>query len=301
MAGAALSSAKRAARRVCAAIAAALALAAGAAAQQAEIDRSPVPGLEGRYLGIGSAQGMTVEITDAGETPEGRFRDSNGVEAPIGGGWREGGLEALLNFPGRPVYARMVPSGPGMQMTVLPLDAEGNPLRRQARSLAFLREGVEPPERPELYQNAPDRAGRETDPDVFLASYQYWTPEGVAKGFDNIGTRYRTMIRLFPQLHADVLWKLCEAESQRGLLAEALRGQGADCPEIAGLVRRLQDAGRFSDWKRAVDAEIDALLPAVQCARGYIVKETVCGPASARIAEAAASMETVGSALARWR
>jgi hypothetical protein len=195
----------------------------------------------------------------------------------------------------------MTPAAMGLQMTVLPLDREGRPLRQQARSLAFLREGVEAPEQPELYMDAPARAGQETDPDVFLASYQYWTPEGVARGFDNIGARYRTMIRLFPQLHADVLWKLCRAESQRELLAEALRGQGADCAAIEGTVDRLQETGRFGEWKRAVQAEIDALLPAVQCARGYIVKESVCGPASQRMSEAAVSLETVGTALARWR
>ena len=60
-----LSSLKRIARSCAAALALALA-GAGAAAQEqaAEIDRSPVPALEGRYEGLGSAQGMTVEITD---------------------------------------------------------------------------------------------------------------------------------------------------------------------------------------------------------------------------------------------
>ncbi|MGM0585002.1 MAG: hypothetical protein ACQEUZ_10170 [Pseudomonadota bacterium] len=280
-----------------------LALCAGllfAPAARAQED-APVPSLEGVYVGIGPARGMRVEIRDAGRTPAGRFVDSNGTEAKIGGGWKEGGLEALLNFPGRPIYARFTPAAGGLQMTALPLDPEGNPLRQEARALAFLREGTATPEQPELYQDAPKRAGQETDPDVFLASYQYWTPDGVARGFDNIGARYRTMIRLFPQLHADVLWKLCGAQEQHGLLAEALRGQGASCADIEATVTRLQEAGRFAEWKGAVQSEIETLMPAVQCARGYIVKESVCGPASARMAEAAASLETVGGALARWR
>ena len=149
--------------------------------------------------------------------------------------------------------------------------------------------------------NAPSRPGQEIDPDVFLASYQFWEPEGVANGFDNIGARYRTVLRMFPQIHADVLWKLCQAQTQRGLLAEALRGQGAGCAEIQATVARLQDGGRFSDWKAAVDREISQLMPAVQCSRGYIVKESVCGPASKRVAEAATSLETLATVLGRWR
>lgn len=261
----------------------------------------PVPALEGRFVGIGPARGMQVEITDAGQKPAGMFHDSNGVEAEIGGGWKQGGLEALLNFPGRPVFVRLTPSAMGLQMAVLPLDPEGQPLRKQARVLAFLREGVESPEQPALYQDPPKRAGAEIDMDVFLASYQFWPPEGVANGFDNIGPRYRTILRMFPQIHADVLWKLCQADTQQSLLAEALRGQGATCAEIDATLARLQQDGRFGDWKRAVDARIETLMPAVQCARGYVVKPEVCEPASKVVAEAAVSLETLGAVLARWR
>jgi hypothetical protein len=262
--------------------------------------QTPVPALEGRYFGIGSADGMTLSL-EAGRQPSGRFVDSNGTVAEIGGGWRDGGLEALLNFPGRPVWARFDPAPAGVQMTVLPLDAEGRPLQSEARALAFLREGTPVPEQPGLYMDPPLRSDGESDPDVFLASYQFWPPEGVFNGFSQIGARYRTIIRFFPQLHADVLWKLCGAGEQRELLAEALRGQGASCADIEATVTRLQEAGRFAEWKRAVQAEIETLMPAVQCARGYIVKESVCAPASKRVAEAAVSLETVGTLLARWR
>jgi hypothetical protein len=264
--------------------------------------QQPVPALEGAYFGIGSAKGMTLAL-EAGREPSGIFIDSNGIEAEIGGGWRDGGLEALLNFPGRPVWARFDPAPMGVTMTVLPLDPEGRPIETQARILAFLREGTPTPEQPGLYMDPPKRADGESDPDVFLASYQFWPPEGVYNGFSQIGARYRTMIRFFPQVHADVLWKLCEAEGReaQALVAESLRGQGADCAAIAETISRLQSEGRFLEWKRAVSTAIDAMMPSVQCARGYIVKESVCGPASQRIAEAAVSLETVGTLLARWR
>ena len=272
---------------------------APAAAQSAD---APVPALEGRFEGIGPARGMSLAITDVGaRSPGGTFRDSNGVEAELEGGWKQGGLEAVLAFPERQVFVRLTQAALGLQMAVLPLDADGQPQRRQARVLAFLREGVAAPEEPALYQDAPKRPGQELDPDIFLASYQFWPPEGVANGYDNIGARYRTVFRLFPQIHADIMWKLCDADSQRTLLAEALRGQGAGCADLDAAIGALQDNGRFPDWKRAVQAEIDALMPAVQCARGYIVKASVCEPASKRISDAAVSLETLGTLLSRWR
>lgn len=267
----------------------------------AQTDDAPVAALKGTFEGLGTAQGMRIVIDDAGRTPSGRFFDSNGIEAEIGGGWKAGGLEAVLAFPQRAVFVRLAPVSLGLQMTVLPIDGEGKPMPDQRRVLAFLREGVAMPKQPPLYQDPPERADGESDPDVFLQSYQFWPPDGVARGFSQIGPRYRTMIRFFPQLHADVLWKLCDASTGRDLLAESLRGQGADCAAIVGTVERLQREGRFLDWKAAVQREIDLMMPSVQCARGYIVKQEVCEPASRRVAQAAVSMETVAGALARWR
>lgn len=271
----------------------------GASAQ--EVSRDPVPELDGTFEGIGSARGMTLRIDADGRRPGGSFTDSNGTEAEIGGGWRDGGLEFLLNFPGRPVFARAFPAAAGLQLTVIPFGPDGTPRAEESRVLAFVREGTPLPEQSDLIHPAPTRDDAESDPDVFLASYQFWEPDGVVNGFSNIGARYRTILRMFPQVHADVLWKLCRSDARRDLVAEALRGQGADCNAILSTVDRLQKAGRFTEWKRAVAREIDLLLPPVQCARGYIVREEICGPASRRIAEAAVSLETVGLILSRWR
>lgn len=259
------------------------------------------PELQGEFRGIGSARGMTVTIVDAGPEPSGRFVDSNGVEAEIGGGWRDGAIEAVLDFPGRPVVVRLAPVALGLQMAVLPLDAEGRPREAERRLLAFLRDDLQAPQQEALYMEPPARSDGESDPDVFLASYQFWPPDGVSRGFSQIGARYRTLIRFFPQLHADVLWKLCDAPEAREMVAEALRGQGATCADVVATVEQVQRSGRFMAWKRAVQADIDRLLPPVQCARGYVVRPDICEPAAALMAERAVSLETVGGALARWR
>ena len=139
------------------------------------------------------------------------------------------------------------------------------------------------------------------DPDVFLISYEFWPPDGVARGYDNIGPRYQTMLRLFPLVHADVLWKLCQSSARPAALAEALRGQGATCESITRDVEGTLTNGRFEKFKSDVARDKAELMAAVQCSRNYIVKESVCGPASKRMAQAAVEMQTIASALSRYR
>jgi hypothetical protein len=261
--------------------------------------------LGGGYFGIGDAKGMRVEIDKGaeGQDTAGRFIDSNALAAEFGGGWVGTGIEAMLRFPRRAVFIRITEAPSGIFLIALPFDDEGTPIAEQSRRMVFLRDGVRPPEQPELYQSEPDRADRVVDPDVFLASYGFWSPDGVSRGFAAIGARYRTLIRLFPMVHADVLWKLCQAggklaSTQRG---EALRGQGVDCADIVSTVDRLQRVGRFGEWKAAADADAAQLMVTTQCARGYIVKQSVCGPASKQAAAAAVSMQTVAGAIASFR
>lgn len=276
---------------------AAIGFASGATAQTGD---DPIPEMKGVYEGVGPSNGMRIVIDDVDRKPGGTFRDSNGKTADIGGGWKAGGLEAILVFPGRPVFVRITPEALGISMTVLPFDQEGNPDPSQARILGFLKEGLDHPEQPALYQDPPPRSDQETDADVFLVSYQFWPPVGVANGFAQIGNKYRTLIRLFPMLHADVLWKMCQTSVRQDLVAEALRGQGATCGTITAAVDGSMRNGRFAEWKADVKKDIDALFTPIQCARGYIVRAEVCEPASAEIAKAAVSLETIGSKLERW-
>ncbi|SET29456.1 hypothetical protein [Oceanicella actignis] len=257
--------------------------------------------LLGAFEGAGDAQGMRIVVEDAGEVPRGRFIDSNGKEAAFEGRWVEGAIEAPLIFDTRALYIRFEGGPLAATLTAIPLDESGAPRADQARRLAFLREGVKPPEQPAGYQDPPARAGGVMDPDVFLISYEFWPPDGVARGWQAIGPRYRTMTRLFPLVLADVLWKLCQAPGATEGLAEALRGQRVDCAALEAEMDRIQRQGLFARWKADVAAERRALTTMARCARGYVVKEEVCRPAARRAAEAAASMRTVADALAAYR
>lgn len=258
-------------------------------------------GLSGGYNGVGPAEGMRFTVSEQGGKVVGEFRDSNGKTARIDATWVDGGAEAVLPFETRPVFIRILPQSIGAVLIVLPVSPEGKPLQAEARTLTFVRDGVRAPKLPAGYQNPPKKMGLVLDPDVFLISYEFWDPDGVVRGYDAIGPRYQTMLRLFPLAHADVLWKLCSANTRHPALADALRGQGASCESIVRDVERTKTNGRFDAYKADVARERAELLAAVQCSRNYIVKESVCGPASRRMAQAAVEMGTVASALSRYR
>ena len=258
-------------------------------------------GLSGAYDGVGPAEGMSFSIEPKGKKLVGEFRDSNGLSAKIDADWVDGGAEAVLPFETRPVFIRILPESLGAQVIVLPISPEGKPLQNEARTLVFVRKGVDAPRLPKGYQNPPSRFGLTMDPDVFLISYEFWDPDGVARGYDAIGQRYRTMLRLFPMVHADVLWKLCQASQRPEGLADALRGQGIDCSGIVRTVNATRENGKFDAYKKAVGTSKGQLLAAVQCARGYIAKPEVCVPAAQSMSTAAVTMQTVASALSPYR
>jgi hypothetical protein len=258
-------------------------------------------GLSGGYNGVGPAEGMRFTIAPEGKKLVGEFRDSNGATAKIDAEWVDGGAEAVLPFLSRPVFIRILPQSIGAIMIVLPISPEGKPVQAEARTLTFVRDGVKAPKLPQGYQNPPKKMGLVLDPDVFLISYEYWPPDGVVRGYDGIGPRYQTMLRLFPLVHADVLWKMCQSGTRPPGLAEALRGQGATCESIVRDLEGTKTKGRFDAFKADVSREKAELLAAVQCARSYIVKDSVCGPAAKRMAQAAMEMQTIASALSKYR
>jgi hypothetical protein len=258
-------------------------------------------GLSGRYNGVGPAEGMQFSVEPSGDRLVGEFRDSNGATAKIDAGWVDGGAEAVLPFLSRPVFIRILPESIGAVLIVLPISPEGVPMQNEARTLTFVREGMAVPRLPKGYQNPPAKMGLVQDPDVFLISYEFWPPDGVVRGYDAIGPRYQTMLRLFPLVHADVLWKMCLADARPPALAEALRGQGVSCESIVRDIEGAKTKGRFDAYKQDVERDKAELMAAVQCARNYIVKESVCGPASKRVAQAAVAMQTIASALSKYR
>lgn len=257
--------------------------------------------LDGTYLGIDAASGATIRIAPDSDGFSGSFHDAQGRSQNFQADRVEDAAEAVLDMDGQTVLMRMAPLPFGAQVSIIPLRADGTMALEFSRALGFVREGVRLPEKPEVFVEAPRLPGERVAGTAFVESYQFWDPAGVLHGYLGLPERFRTLLRMFPAVQLDVIWKLCLAPDPDRALGLALRGQDVACPEVLDVIARLQRTNRFDDYKAEVDGERVALRTSVQCADGYVASRATCDAAAKRLAEAAVSMRTTGMVLSKYR
>lgn len=255
----------------------------------------------GRYVGIDAAQGMTIELTRSGATARGTLSRPDGSRIRFSGEIVDDSLEASFNEGGRRIYLRLEAEPIGARLVMVPID-DGNQLRvDQTEALAFLREGVDMPTRPDRFLPPPERAVPWIEPRAFVSSYPFWPPRSVALAYEGLEPRYRSVVKLFPVVQADLLWKLCASPERTPGIAEALRGQGLSCNDVNAAFAAMQTGESFDRFKRTVAAEAKALMTTLGCADDLRRTDPACRAAAADTAKRAVSMETAASVLARYR
>ena len=257
--------------------------------------------LVGRYLGVEDAAGAQIDIRPDSEGFRGTFYDAAGRSQRFEADRDGDTAEAVLDMDGRTVLLRMAPLPYGAEVALIPFDAQGRLVIEAGRVLAFVREGVRLPKRPADYLDPPREPGQRIAGNSFLASYEFWDPTGVRNGYLALPERFRVLVRMFPAVQLDVIWKLCLAPGADQALAMALRGQGVACPEVIDTMATLQRAGRFGDYKADVSSEKEVLRTSVRCADGYVESKPVCDAAAAELSRAAVSLRTAATVLARFR
>lgn len=255
----------------------------------------------GRYVGIDAAQGMRVELSVSGSNARGTLIRADGTRTRFSGEVVDDSLEASFTEQGRRVYVRLLAEPIGARLVLVPIDAD-NVLRvDETEAYAFLREGVDLPQRPERFLPPPDRPIPYIEPRAFVSSFPFWPPRSVALAYEGLEPRFRSVIKLYPRVHADLLWKLCASPERTPGIAEALRGQGLNCNEVNTAFRTMQAGAGFGRFKREVVAEAKALMTTLGCADDLRRNDAACRAAAAETARRATAMETAGSVLARYR
>ena len=257
--------------------------------------------LNGRYFGVDDASGATIQIAPDAEGFRGIFFDPLGNSQEFEADRVDDAAEAVLDMDGRTVLLRMAPLPYGAQVSLVPFDGEGNLILQASRSLGFVREGFRLPELPPDFTEAPRQPGQRIAGNAFLVSYQFWEPAGVVNGYNGLPDRFRTLMRMFPAVQLDVIWKLCLAPGAERALAVALRGQGLGCPQVIDGIANVQRAGRFNAYKQEVEAERSSLRMSVRCADGYVESKPDCDAAARTLSEKAVSMQTASMVLQRYR
>lgn len=256
----------------------------------------------GRYIGIDAAAGMAIEMeAPRGGQGRGTLRRADGRTIRFSGDVVGDTLEASFTEDGVRTYLRLLAEPIGALMILVPFDAQNQLRVDQTESLAFIREGVSMPAPPERFLPPPDRPVPYIDPQAFVSSYPFWPPRSVAMAYEGLEPRFRSVVKLYPMVQADLLWKLCASPERTPGIAEALRGQGLTCGEVDGIFRTMQGGDGFDRFKRAVAGEARLLMQTLGCADDRRRNDPACRAAAQETARRATSMETAGTVLARYR
>jgi hypothetical protein len=257
--------------------------------------------LSGVYYGIEDATGTSIEIRPDSEGFVGTFFDAHGNTQGFKADRSGDVAEAVLDMDGRTVLMRMVPLPYGAEVAITPFDAEGHLVIASGRAFNFVRTGLTLPEPGTDFVAAPrDDRGRITA-NSFLASYEFWRPIGVRNGYLLLPEKFRTLMRLFPAVQLDLIWKLCLAPSADQALAIALRGQGVACAEVIEGIAETQRSGTFVTYKAEVARQKSTLRMTVRCADFYPESKQTCDSAARELGIQAISLDTAGTVLARYR
>lgn len=260
--------------------------------------------LKGVYNGVDASQGMQLSFSGSGKGISGVLKEPSGASNSFNASVFAQGAETKMKFGGRDVYVVFTEEPLGVSMVIVPLGSRGEVLPGEADAMIFLKDGVVAPPRPARYIEPPAGPGGTIDPRAFIESYSFWPSTNVAYGYGMVRGRYRTLIRLHPVVQTDILWKLCRSGASSALRADALRGQGVTCNEVlATFGRMLTPGGSVKDFNRfraEVETQKAQLVEAIICSIDYRRNDPECKEAGARVAQAAVSLETVKSVLARY-
>lgn len=257
--------------------------------------------LGGTYQGVKDAAGARIDIQPDAEGFTGTFHDAQGRSRDFAADRLGEAAEAVLDMGGSPVLLQVSPMPYGAEVVIIPIMPDGRLDAARGRIDTFVRPGLEVPPLPAEYVPPPLSPNQRITGNSFLASYEFWSPAGVRNGYLALADRTRTMMRFFPAVQLDVIFKLCLAPSSEAALAHALRGQGVDCPQVVQTIANLQRTGRYDAYKAEVGQERTVFRTSVRCGEGYRESRRTCDDVAQRLGEAAVSLRTAASVLARYR
>jgi len=257
--------------------------------------------LEGAYLGLGAAAGWRLEIAAQGDAYAVALTGPDGERRAFPADRLGDGAEGVATLASGEALVRIAPQAVGVRVVAIPFDGVRTLDAGRTETLAFRREDVALPQQPKRFLPAPTGPVRAFDPRAFVESYPFWEPQGALWAYEALEPRHRTVIRLFALVQADLLWKLCQSPQRGAGLAEALRGQGVVCADVAGAIAATQAGGAFDRFKADVAKERALLVGTLDCGDKYVSHGPDCPKAAQETARRAVSMETAATVLRRYR
>lgn len=259
--------------------------------------------IAGTFVGIDDAEGMAVWIKP---DPAGRDLFSGRILAKNKAiydftGERSGNIVQGAAVAGNQnVFLHITYKSVGIVVNWIPiltLATENAPAQTgDAIEYVFVREGTFLPQMPGYFAPPPKSERTSMNTLVFLDSYQFWPPAAVSHGFAIIPSNHRALLRFYPHVQTDILWKLCKAGGLSPQRQRTIKGQGVGCPDIIEAVDAMQQYGSFSRYKKTVAIEKEEFRMAVGCGQGMLQSST-CKKIAKGTAQRALELKNVRSIL----
>ena len=104
------------------------------------------------------------------------------------------------------------------------------------------------PEKGRFYRNAPEKDDYFLSSPNFIDSYAFWTGEEVAHAYELLSYKEQGIIKLFPYVSAEILFKLCRAPLKNAGVIKLTKHHNISCNNISDAFYNLYNSINFKDF-----------------------------------------------------
>lgn len=240
----------------------------------------------GKYRGIASAAGMSLDLQEVKGRLVGRLAAADGRLYALNGARYEaksgtassqdsvGGVQGELRLGGNALavaFFRIEERPLGIQFLFIPVKNDGNPDIAAAKDYSFLAQGLAVPTTKNVV--AAPQPSEKVDLLRFIDEYRQWSPLDVARFYSRLGERDKGLLQLYDHASGDIIWRVCSSEPPNEAISQAdvddlLDRQQTTCADLMPLVKQAQAAGYFVEFTRRARFQFEIIRETLLCNRG---------------------------------
>jgi len=231
--------------------------------------------LDGRYQGIADGAGMSLSLEELDGRVVGKLVMVEGEALALNGERSAKGAQGSLRIKGAAsdsAFFLLEERPRGVQILIMPARDDGTPDAAAGRQYSLLREGVGVNVPLPGNANAIPAPDKPVDVIAFIDGYRNWSPRDGARLYATLDDQSRGVMLLFDFASADILWRLCEAQSTgevpAKVLHEALERQQTDCAQFLPIAKAAQKSSLYPEFLRRARFQMELVRATVLCHRG---------------------------------
>ncbi|MDO8422096.1 MAG: hypothetical protein Q7S99_08035 [Parvibaculum sp.] len=252
----------------------------------AQIAGAWAAGFTGKYRGIASAAGMSLDLQEVKGRLVGRLSAADGRLYALNGARYEaksgttpdersvGGVQGELRLGGNALavaFFRIEERPLGIQFLFIPVKNDGNPDIAAAKDYSFLAQGLGVPSAKNVV--AAPQPSEKIDLLRFIDEYRQWTPLDVARFYSRLSERDKGLLQLYDHASGDIVWRVCSSGPPNEAITQAdvddlLDRQQTTCADLLPLVKKAQAAGYFAEFSRRARFQLEIIRETLLCNRG---------------------------------